>query len=261
MTKTYSDWCTAAITAFEGFVAKPYRCSANVLTQGYGHTSSAGGEPIGGVWSKEKALKVLYDDLQRLYLPAVLKLLKRVPTQYQLDALVSFAFNCGVGALAKSSILKHHNRGDFTQAAGSFAAWNKAAGKVNQGLVRRRASEALMYQGVMDENWDGARDRGEALYGDMPQAVTPSREKLSKSRKAQATVGAAIGTGAATVPPIVDALTKTQTSLEKAQPYFETGTLISLGVGCSVLALLGYALYAMWQDAGRPLPSFLRGGG
>jgi lysozyme len=68
-------------------------------------------------------------------------------TQGQFDAMVSFAYNVGLGALAKSTLLKKHKAGDHAGAAAEFAKWNKAAGKVLNGLVKRRAAEASLYRG------------------------------------------------------------------------------------------------------------------
>ena len=92
--------------------------------------------------------------------------LVRVPLEpYQFDALVSFTYNCGGGNLAKSTLLKKVNAGDFEGAAQEFHKWNKANGKVLKGLTRRRASESLMFQDKRDENFDGVAD------DPMPQAV------------------------------------------------------------------------------------------
>jgi hypothetical protein len=54
------------------------------------------------------------------------------------------------------------NAGDFEGAAHEFSKWNKGGGKVLAGLVRRRASEALMFQGIPDRNYDGLPDQGMA---------------------------------------------------------------------------------------------------
>ncbi len=241
----------AMIEAFEGFFAKPYICPAGVLTQGYGHTAAAGGEKIGGTWTRDRARAVLRDDLERLYEPGVRRLLKREPTQGQYDALVSFAFNCGVAALARSSILKFFNRGEHAQAAAAFALWVKAAGKTLPGLVRRRGSEALAYQGVMDENWNGRRDKAEPVYGPMPQKVDRAREKITSSGTAQGVSVAGIGGVAVT-------LKSAQETLEAAEPHISAGTWIGLALGLTILAGAAYALWRRWDDAGRPLPAMLR---
>jgi lysozyme len=107
----------------------------------------------------------------------VMRLVTREMTQPQFDALVSFAYNCGLGALEKSSLLRYFNAGDIDRAAKAFALWNKGGGRVLRGLVRRRAAEAALFlsSGVADEP-------------EMPQAVEPSPEKPSRPT-------VAIGTG------------------------------------------------------------------
>lgn len=68
-------------------------------------------------------------------------------SQNQFDAMVSFAYNVGVGNLSASTLLKKHKAGDYKGAAAEFGRWNKAAGKVMAGLTRRRAAEAKLYAG------------------------------------------------------------------------------------------------------------------
>ncbi|HEX8241255.1 MAG TPA: lysozyme [Allosphingosinicella sp.] len=76
----------------------------------------------------------------------VAKVLGSAPTtQNQFDAMVSFAYNVGVGNLSASTLLKKHKARDYKGAAAEFARWNKAAGKVMAGLTRRRAAEAALY--------------------------------------------------------------------------------------------------------------------
>ena len=75
------------------------------------------------------------------------KLLNQPATQAQFDALVSFAFNLGVGNLKKSTLLKKFNAGDVQGAALQFKSWNKAGGKVLAGLTRRREAEMKLFLG------------------------------------------------------------------------------------------------------------------
>lgn len=251
-----SDFGLRIIMAFEGFVATPYKCPAGVLTQGFGHTAAAGGEPLGGTWTRKKAEAVLRDDLARLYEPGVRKLLKRKPTQGQYDAMVSFAYNAGLAALKQSSILKFFNRGEDAQAAGAFMLWVKATiGGQKQtvaGLVRRRSTEALAYRGFQDVDFDGRLDTGEPVYGPMPQAVEPEREKLGKS-------GTMKGLGTATAGQLVQ---QSAEAIEAAKQAIEpvagalpnlVGWLTAAGVVIT-LAGLGYAAYCRWNDMGRPVP-------
>lgn len=251
-----SDFGLYLIEAYEGFVAKPYYCPAGVLTQGFGHTAAAGPPAIGGMWTREQARSVLRNDLARQYEPGVLKLLKRTPTQGQFDAMVSFAYNCGLDAFRRSSILKFFNRGEDAQAVGAFALWVKATVKGQRvtvsGLVRRRASEALAYRGFKDMNFDGRLDTGEPVYGPMPQKVEPEREKIGKSRTAQ-------GIGTATAGQVIQQSAET---IEQAKQSLEpvagalpnlVGVLATIGVALT-LAGLAYTAYAKWDDMGRPVP-------
>lgn len=72
--------------------------------------------------------------------------LRAVPlTEHQKAALVSFAFNVGLGNLKSSTLLRHLNDGDYQGAANQFLVWNKAAGHVLPGLVKRREAERAMF--------------------------------------------------------------------------------------------------------------------
>lgn len=131
------------ITHFEGERLRAYRCPAGVWTIGIGHT----GPDVtpGKTISREESQALLTVDLAKF--EAELRKLAPVTTQGQFDALVSFAFNLGEGNLAKSTLLKKHNAGDHGGAAAEFGKWVHADGKRMEGLVRRRAAEARLYQG------------------------------------------------------------------------------------------------------------------
>jgi GH24 family phage-related lysozyme (muramidase) len=66
-------------------------------------------------------------------------------TQHQFDAMVSLAYNIGMGNFSASTLLRKHKAGDNAGAAAQFAVWNKANKKVMAGLTRRRAAEAALY--------------------------------------------------------------------------------------------------------------------
>lgn len=89
--------------------------------------------------------QILQDDLSR-FERGVLRLCPNNLTQGRFDALVSFAFNAGLGALQKSSIRMRHNRCDFDGAADAFMLYRFAAGKEFKGLVRRRTHERDTYR-------------------------------------------------------------------------------------------------------------------
>jgi lysozyme len=67
--------------------------------------------------------------------------------QGQFDALVSFAFNVGLGNLQRSSLRMKHNRQEYEAASDEFLKWTKAGGKVLRGLVIRRNDERRLYAG------------------------------------------------------------------------------------------------------------------
>jgi lysozyme len=67
-------------------------------------------------------------------------------TQHEFDALVDFAFNCGISAFAGSTLLKLLNARDFEGAANEFEKWDHASGKVVAGLLRRRLAEKQEFQ-------------------------------------------------------------------------------------------------------------------
>ena len=66
-------------------------------------------------------------------------------TQDEFDALVDFAFNCGCGAFAGSTLLKGLNAGKLAEAAAQDDEWDKAGGKEVAGLLRRRMAEEKLF--------------------------------------------------------------------------------------------------------------------
>lgn len=129
------------IKEFEGFRANAYLCPAGVPTIGYGETQ---GVKLGMTTTEPEAsakLEKRYDEFEA----DVLKNVKVTVTENQLGALVSFAYNLGVGNLQRSTLLKLLNAGNYTGAANEFGKWNMAAGKVLPGLVRRREAEKQLF--------------------------------------------------------------------------------------------------------------------
>jgi lysozyme len=131
------------IKRFEGLRTNAYRCPAGVWTIGYGHTRTA--KP-GMMISHQQAEELLKKDLS-FFEDAVTRLVKVPLTQGQYDALVSFAYNCGVEALRVSSLLRYLNKGEYNLAALQFSRWTRANGKVLPGLVSRRADEYELFKG------------------------------------------------------------------------------------------------------------------
>lgn len=129
------------IKKYEGCRLTAYKCPANVWTIGYGHTK---GVKSGMKITKAQAEAYLKQDLVT-YENAVSKYVKVPISQNQFDALVSFSFNCGTGALRTSTLLSKLNKRDYNGAANEFLRWNKANGKVLNGLVRRRTEERALF--------------------------------------------------------------------------------------------------------------------
>jgi len=133
-----------ALKGFEGLVLKAYEDVAGTWTAGYGHT---GADVTPGMTiTQAQADAWLARDVARF--EAAVRRLCPVTTQGQFDALVCFAFNLGETALEKSTLRRLHNEGAYEAAAGEFAKWVHAGGRVYPGLVRRRAAEAAMYRGA-----------------------------------------------------------------------------------------------------------------
>ena len=134
----------AAIKGYEGCVLTAYPdpgTGNEPWTIGVGHT---GGVVPGMTITEDEAGDLLREDIQSSE-DAVNHLVTVPITQGQYDALVSFTFNLGQGALAQSTLLRKLNAGDYSGAAAEFSRWNQAAGKVLPGLVTRRAAEAKMF--------------------------------------------------------------------------------------------------------------------
>ncbi len=134
------------IQDFEGLMLEAYRCSAGVLTIGWGHTSAAGEPEVtpGMTITEAQAQEIFRRDVKQ-YSDGVRDLVEVDISDNQFSAMVSLAYNIGVAAFAKSSVLRFTNERRFDEAAASFALWNKAGGQVLRGLVRRRAAEAELY--------------------------------------------------------------------------------------------------------------------
>jgi lysozyme len=137
---------------------KAYKCPANVLTIGWGHTNHHGRKfDTATRWTSEECHAAFLEDMEG-FEAAVRRLVKVPLNANRFDALVSFTYNCGEGNLAKSTLLKKVNAEDHAGAAKEFHKWNKGGGKVLAGLTRRRASESLLYQGIPDLDYDGKAD-------------------------------------------------------------------------------------------------------
>lgn len=131
------------IKRFEGLRLEAYRCAAGVVTIGYGHTGTA---KMGQKITEKQAEDLLRDDL-RHFEEGVSTRVHVDVTQGQYDALISFAYNVGLSAFARSTLAAKLNEGDYQGAEAEFQKWNKAGGRILAGLIRRREAERAMFAG------------------------------------------------------------------------------------------------------------------
>jgi lysozyme len=152
---------------FEGYRNKPYRCSAAIWTVGWGHAMYADqlnlpnvrkegytglirsdyqlkGED-NRVWSKDELVNLFKVDIDT-FERGVIRLSPTLAShQSKFDAVVSFAYNAGLGNYQRSTIRMKVNRGDWEGAAEAFMSWTKAGGKEVAGLVKRRKAEVALF--------------------------------------------------------------------------------------------------------------------
>lgn len=197
----------AEIAESEGLELVAYRCPAGVWTIGWGETDNV--RP-GDTCTKEQADQWLLEDLQGR-VKDVLKLCTVEPSPNELGALVSLAYNIGVGGLAKSTVLRQHNAGNRQAAARAFSLWNKArdpaTGQLRElaGLTSRRAREAALYL---------KPESGQRVEA-MPQAI----ESESKPSTGPISAGAVVAGGAG----VVEVLSKAGEDVGAVSPVFEKG--------------------------------------
>ena len=131
----------------EGVRLKPYKDPIGLWTVGVGHLIGDGKTlPIEWfrTFTMDEVDELLKKDLAK-FERGVLRLCPNHLTQSRFDALVSFAFNVGLGNLQSSTLRQKHNRNDVFGAAKEFLKWNKAGGKVFRGLTIRRQDESNLY--------------------------------------------------------------------------------------------------------------------
>jgi len=143
-----SDACIDFIKSWEGFYSEPYFDCVGVLTLGYGMT----GDEIQGLTSvtepeASEMLKNLINSQYANVVKADLADRGATLTQNEFDALISFAYNCGTGALMGSTLYKNVIDGirDSSTITANFQAWSNGDGHRIEGLYRRRTKEAAMF--------------------------------------------------------------------------------------------------------------------
>lgn len=152
---------------YEGYRTKPYLCPAHIWTIGYGHVlyqeqirlpMARVGDYTGmirrefplkaednRIWTKDEIEQLFSQDVSSFERGALRLSPNLVDRQGAFDAVVSFAFNAGLGNYQRSTIRMKNNRGDFQGAADAFMMWTKGGGKELPGLVKRRKDERALY--------------------------------------------------------------------------------------------------------------------
>lgn len=152
---------------FEGCRLRPYLCPASLWTVGYGHVlyqdqirlPNERKNGYAGILRKEYALSPgdsrdwpkaevdsLFESDLQYFERGVLRMSPNLASsQSRFDAVVSFAYNAGLGNYQRSTIRMKNDRGDYEGAAKAFMMWTKGGGKVLPGLVKRRVAESSLY--------------------------------------------------------------------------------------------------------------------
>lgn len=206
----------------EGLRLKAYRDTGGVWTIGWGHTK---GVKPGMTITEAQAMDFLLEDL-RWAEEAVTKTVKVPLTQNRYDALVSLTYNIGATAFRKSTLVRKLNEGDYNAVPVEMLRWVYDNGKKIRGLELRRKAEAKL--------WRSGSPAENPFYPTGSDTVTG------------AGVSGTAG-GALVVTEVVDAA-------REAQWSFSTGDVIGMALGAIVLFGSLYAIYARWNDAGRPNP-------
>lgn len=134
------------VKKFEGFSSQIYLDAAGLPTIGYGHLLRPGeAEMFKGGISEAAGEALLIKDVG-IAERAVLRLIDVPLTDGQFDALVSFTFNLGSGALQRSTLRRKVNREEHDEVPAEFMRWVWAGGRKLRGLVRRREAEVALYQ-------------------------------------------------------------------------------------------------------------------
>jgi len=159
----------ALMHRYEGYRNRPYLCPAQIWTVGWGRVLYQEqirlpvvrvGDYQGMIrkefplrpednraWTKDEIEELFSEDVASFERGALRLSPNLVGRQGAFDAVVSFAFNAGLGNYQRSTIRMKNNRGEFEDAADAFMMWTKGGGKELPGLVRRRRDERALFLG------------------------------------------------------------------------------------------------------------------
>jgi lysozyme len=149
----------ALIARWEGCLRKvapgmfgPYICPAGVPTIGEGTIKYPDGNRVtmrDPAITQARARELLMWEVDAICRPAMTAYVKKRLHPLSDGALVSFAYNCGTGALRRSTLLKRVNAGRWSDVPKEFRKWRMGGGRVLRGLANRREAEIIMFmQGV-----------------------------------------------------------------------------------------------------------------
>ncbi len=139
-----SSECYALIRRFEGFQPQVYLCPGGYYTIGFGHVVAGKHTYPDGI-TRLQAERLLENDVA-IAANAVRRLLPVPLTQGQFDALVSFTFNLGAGALQRSTLRRVILRGHYREAPHQLRRWVYGGGRKLRGLIARREAEIALFE-------------------------------------------------------------------------------------------------------------------
>lgn len=220
------DWEQLRLKAY-----KPHK--DDVWTIGYGHTHRV---YPGMEITQEQAESFLSEDLYH-FESAVNDCVKVPINQKQFDALVSFSFNVGSSALRRSTLVRELNKGNYDAVPDQLRRWNKSAGRVMRGLVRRRASEAELWC-----SWSGEDHTEQIKLVDKPKGRS-FKDLAGNSR----TIKTGMGLGALSLGNVGSQLDEAQGIMDKTTRML--GVEPSFALSIIAIVLVGYVIYLRWSDS------------
>lgn len=138
---------SALCRRFEGLFLHPYLCPAGIPTIGYGSTRYLDGTAVrltDPPITRELAERMLLQSIQRVYLPAVLRLCPSIDSPKRLAAIIDWCYNLGAGQLAASTLRRRINADRWLEVPAEVRRWNRGGGRVLRGLVLRRDAEVTL---------------------------------------------------------------------------------------------------------------------
>lgn len=255
MTHRLSDPALGTLKDYEVFVGftyddafyppRPYKGGPvkGTLTIGYGHTARAAGavSPVAGLTiSQAEALALLHQDIGP-FENDVNRLVKVPLTQGQFDALVLWHFN--TGALAKSTLLKKLNGGDYASVPAELMKWTRSGGEELAGLVKRRRAECALWREGVDS------------YADQPAVPAstpvdkPKAKPVTKSKEAISATVVAAGGAFQAFGALNEQAQSAATQISGAKTVYDTAGLLFSDMrflAAVVVALLGVAIF-FWR--------------